>query len=416
MIEVGAASVEYEVPAGTPMAGFAARTAGSVGVHDALSARAIVFEDVALVAIDCCALHEDDCAEIRTELVGLGLREAVVAATHTHAGPCIATGRLGVTDAAVLANAQRAAVEAGRQALENRRPAELVWGEAFGVGVAKNRRHFDRQTDPALSVLKALDADGSVVASLVSYPCHPVVLDGTNLEISADYVGYLRSSIQAAWPGAVCVFLTGAAGDVNTGHRAEDSFTGTPSATRTFAEAQRVGELLGSAAVAASVRPIEVDQVGFVSAAVELPFEQLDPAQVAAEADGWRAQLPHVSPAEAEVLRVWIDWAETWHPDDADAPWRGRVGCVRLGELLIACLPGEPFLATAEAVAALQPGPTLTLGYCDGVPGYLPVLDEYQHGGYEVRDAHRYYAMPAPFAAGCAETLVAAVREVADAG
>jgi len=45
------------------------------------------------------------------------------------------------------------------------------------------------------------------------------------------------------------------------------------------------------------------------------------------------------------------------------------------------------------------------LGYCDGVSGYLPTADEYESGGYEVCDAHRYYGMPGPYAQGSAERL-----------
>ena len=47
-------------------------------------------------------------------------------------------------------------------------------------------------------------------------------------------------------------------------------------------------------------------------------------------------------------------------------------------------------------------------GFADGVPGYIPPEAEYPFGGYEVLEAHRYYGLPAAFAAGSAERLEAA--------
>jgi hypothetical protein len=54
----------------------------------------------------------------------------------------------------------------------------------------------------------------------------------------------------------------------------------------------------------------------------------------------------------------------------------------------------------------------MVTGYTNGCPGYLPAKDEYKFGGYEVLDAHRYYGMPAPFAAGSAEQLVQAAVDL----
>jgi hypothetical protein len=80
-----------------------------------------------------------------------------------------------------------------------------------------------------------------------------------------------------------------------------------------------------------------------------------------------------------------------------------------MGGLRIATLPGEPFLAVADRVRSGLGEHALVLGYCDGVSGYLPTSDEYEHGGYEVCDAHRYYGMPGPYAQGSAERLADAV-------
>src|SRR5699024_9588170 len=87
--------------------------------------------------------------------------------------------------------------------------------------------------------------------------------------------------------------------------------------------------------------------------------------------------------------------------------WPASVTAVGLGEVQLVALPGEPFLATAERIAAAALTETMVLGYANGCPGYLPPREEYAHGGSEARAAHRYYAMPGPFAPGSVEQLEA---------
>ena len=65
VVSAGAATVVVDVPTGTPMSGYAARTSGSTGVHDPLTVRALVIDDVGMVVIDCVALRKTTCGELR---------------------------------------------------------------------------------------------------------------------------------------------------------------------------------------------------------------------------------------------------------------------------------------------------------------------------------------------------------------
>ena len=57
--------------------------------------------------------------------------------------------------------------------------------------------------------------DGSPIAVLVNYACHAVVLGPENLQYSADYPGEMARTVEAAYPGAVCLFVQGGAGNIN---------------------------------------------------------------------------------------------------------------------------------------------------------------------------------------------------------
>ncbi|WP_159621917.1 neutral/alkaline non-lysosomal ceramidase N-terminal domain-containing protein [Ruania rhizosphaerae] len=416
-VAVGAARRHVDVPAGTVMSGYAGRAGPSTGVLQPTSVRALVAGDVAVLSLDVCAVHPRTTAAIevavRTKVAGVGT--CVVTATHTHAGPCVAFGRVGGHDAAVHEALVTAAAETVREAASSRTPCEVVVARAHGAGVARNRRHVGRVIDPPVTRL-TFRAHDRVVADVVSYPCHPVVLDASNRLIAADYPGALRDAVEQAHPGSVCLFLTGAAGDVNTGDPAEASYAESGPGVRTPAEADRIGRHLASLALAATEQLLTTDGVRCVRRSVRLPFVRPDHSEREVQVHSWRARQRTADAGLARVLQAWIDWAGTSIPDDP-APWEGHVTAVDLGVIAV-FLPGEPFLQTAEeierTVTEAVGRPVLVVGYADDVPGYLPPSQEYAHGGYEVLDAHRYYGMPAPFAPGCAERVAeAAIATVA---
>jgi hypothetical protein len=402
----GSAARSVDVPVGTRMAGFAARLGPSTGVHDPMTVRALLLGDLCWIAVDACALHEDTCAEIAArvphpdELVR-------VTATHTHAGPGVAPGRLGGADHGVLAAVVEAAVDAVTGAARRRVEAVVSVRQTAVDDVA-----FDRRREQPVTVdLQAVLARhaGEVVAALVVFPCHPVVLSAANTEISADYPASLRTRLELAWPQARVLFAPGCAGDVNTGHTASSSFTAGASPSRSFAEAERIGtrlaeQLLGSAA---GLDPAEEGTVlGSRRTVVELELARLDREPPAVLAARWRAEAAGADPGTVALLDAWITWARTHDSPAATHRWSAPVSVSRLSSGWLVGLPGEPFLGVANRLrAALGPG-TVVVGYTDGCPGYFPLRSDYPRGGYEVLDAHRYYGLPAPFAAGSAERLV----------
>ncbi|WP_054951775.1 neutral/alkaline non-lysosomal ceramidase N-terminal domain-containing protein [Flaviflexus massiliensis] len=400
-MKVAVATVTVDVPHGTPMAGFAARTGTSTGVHDPTSIRTIIFDTVSFVAVDACALHEDTCARIRERaLRETGLVEVIVAATHTHSGPNVTLRGLGAHSSEVLQQVVEAAHRSIVTAWEARVECKVEFSSTTGVGIAKNRRD-GRDVDPPITCLKATH-DGTVLATLVSYPCHPVVLDAKNTLISGDYPHFLRTQVEKEL-GGTCVFMTGCAGDINTGHRAEDSYQESASSLRTMDEAERIGRLLAKAVASSSFEPIG-DTVTSSSNEVAVPLENLSQAEVRARAIEWQEAVAQWQPG-SEVMQIWIDWANRWSPTHP-LSWQARTCHIQIGNASVLTLPGEPFLDCAVRLKKYYGARSMVLGYCDGVPGYFPVECEYDRGGYEVVDAHRYYDMPAPFAKGAAEALL----------
>jgi neutral ceramidase len=408
-VQAGAAVLDVTPPAGLAMSGFAARTSPATGVHDPLTVRAVAVGDTALVVADAIGLHEDSCRRIR-ERAGLADGHLIVAATHTHGGPVAMPGRLGPgLVPAWLQRLEDSCVQAVAEARAARRPARLSFGMGADPGIARNRRHAGGPVDPALPVLRIREEGGAAIAVLACHALHPVVLGADNTQFTADYPGVVRRHLEAAHPGAVAIFLTGCTGDINTGHPAHASISTAPRADRTFAEAERIGVQIAEAALQAPEQPLG-NTVRALYTELPLPLartESRPPAVLAAE---WRREAAAADPARAALLCCWVDWAERVAPRPL-LPWQARVTLFDWGGARLIGLPGEIFARTAlDLRRALDGDPlggrTMTFGFADGCPGYIPPAGEYRHGGYEVEEAHRYYGMPAAFAPGAAEALV----------
>lgn len=395
-------------PAGGYLSGFAARSEPATGRHDPITVRALAVDDTAVVTLDLCGVDDQTCAAIRS-LAPLPSERVLVHATHTHGGPACMPGRLERrVDTAWLNDAVHVAAATVGTALERQTEARLRLGTAQDPGVAKNRRRPGGPVDQLVPIA-ALEAGDERIATVVSHACHPVVLGPDNRRYTADYPGVVRRLVERAHPGSVCLFLTGCAGDVNTGHSAADSMRGAVSAQRTFAEAERVGTLLAKAVLSEPIASSATDQVWVRQAPVSLEREPETPLEELASRFGELARKA-VTDADRRLYSSWAEWAAEQLRSPGPTDWNGTVSLLGWGDLRLAALPGEPFSAVADAIrTGLSRPDAMVVGYTDDCPGYLPTEAEYPLGGYEVADAHRYYGAAGPFRPGSVETLVTAI-------
>lgn len=404
MIHAGTALVDITPPAGLTLSGFAARSEPALGAHDPLTVRAVVVEDTALLVADVIGLHGDMSRRIREHCV-LPADNVVVAALHTHGGPVSMTGRLShQADTAYLERLEAACVHAINEAVESTRPVRLTAGWGTDPGVARNRRHAEGITDSSLPVLRIHDAAGGLMAMITAYACHPVVLGADNRLWTADYPHYVRERLEAANPGAMALFLTGCAGDANTGHSAHASVSLASSTDRSFESAQAYGKRIADAACHAGKVPLG-EHVSVANRILHLGFERRETEAPRALAERWYRERETADPARAALLTHWIAWA-TGVAGRPLAPVKARVTVLNWGGVPIVALPGEIFAETALQIRqSISRIPSFIIGFAEDNPGYIPPASEYAFGGYEIDEAHRYYGQPATFASGSAQTL-----------
>lgn len=407
MIEVGASVVDITPPAGLPMAGFAARTMVATGTHDALTARALVVGETAIVTADVIGVDAAMSRRVR-ERCSLPKDSVTITATHTHGGPISMAGRLAAdADTTYLHSLEDSIVTAIETAAASKRPARFFGGVGAEPGYASNRRHTGGLVDRGVPILKFQEEDGNVIAIFTSYACHPVVLGADNLTWTGDYPHFIRERLEAAYPDAIAICATGCAGDVNTGHSAQSSLSTAAKSDRSFSTASQIG--LGLAESVKSADLVELDHtIGAGENFTQLEFIARETGSREHLADKWRAQAASAETGCA-LYTVWADWAETRMGKELE-PLAARCSALRWGEALVIALPGEIFAQTALEVRQNFPAnvPTFVLAYADDNPGYICPMSEYAHGGYEVDEAHRFYGLGATFAPGSAERLARA--------
>lgn len=405
MMKAGAAVIDITPPPGLAMSGFAARRLPAKSAHDALTVRAVVIGDTAVVVADVIGIDAEMSARIRQRCV-LPADNIVVAALHNHGGPVSMAGRLGIAaDPAYLERLEDACVAAIDRATALRRPATLSVGQGGDPGIARNRRHPGGPVDASLPLLRIRGTGGDMIALVTAYACHPVVLAADNLLWTADYPHFARAALEEACPGAVALFMTGCAGDANTGHCAHASISLGANPDRNFAAAERIGRAVAEAALASTEHALS-GEIRASNGTVLLGFERRKREAATDLEQSWRREAVDAEPARKSLLEFWAEWARKIAPVTPE-PLAARITVLDWCGVPVVALPGEIFAETALSIrAAFGPAkPAFVIGFADDNPGYIPPESEFVHGGYEVDEAHRYYGLPATFAPGSAEAI-----------
>ncbi len=169
--------------------------------------------------------------------------------THTHSAPLTtfrpSERKCEYTDAQKSAMAAYEAfvleqlTGAVGRALADLKPARIGWAEGTSyINVMRNATYYyededgnvtpfltqgasKKPVDPTLFVLKAETLEGQPIAFLVNYPVHCCTMflnkfdEQGRMGISGDIAGNVSTYIEAKYPGAVALWTSGAAGNIN---------------------------------------------------------------------------------------------------------------------------------------------------------------------------------------------------------
>lgn len=415
----GAAAVNITPPLGLDMSGFIARLGPAESVRDPLSVRAVALEKgearALLLVADVLGFTEEQVEEVRRsvqERTGWPGACVLLAGTHTHSGPAVVPLRwCGIPDPGYVGYLMRQCVSAAEMAVRRLEPAQILLGS--GQATFNWNRRGEGVVDPTVSVL-AWGQERRWRGILFAYGCHPVVLGAWNQAFSADYPGGARRTVETHDPEAVAVFFNACAGDVNPRPDAPQDVDPSQRWRGREEKVEQLGRWLGFEVlrVLEMVEPQEVQRLRVGSRRVKIPLrlpgaERIE--EIRTRFQPWSERTPG---SDEEQVRWRIAQAMMeWVREAKEALERGivpqerevEIWALALNESAWVALPAEVFTAIGLQIRQASPFPlTTTLGYANGLLGYLPTDAAIERGGYEVDDAIRYYGLvgPAPGSEG----------------
>ena len=408
-LHFGTAATDITPPVGIAMGGYWGRKAGATHIRDRLMAKALVCgcgaARVALIAVDLVGLDADVVRGIREKVecaTGIEGAAIMVCASHTHAGPLTFPFRgMGRIDSRYLEQVAAAVVEVVVAAAADSRPGRLYYARPE-VQIGVNRREPHPQgtrigQNPAGPVLPYAHvlrfvADDGTGATLFSHACHPVVLGRDNLQISGDFASAAVRYIEEQ-TGDKALFVNGACGDVN------------PWITNgSFSDVETLGQELGQAVLEGrdAAGPLDASAISWAHERLDLPLRS-PPSRWRTEVEQLKAHLrarlarlrPELSRRSGEVSKAQLEWAVAMCKWVQAGAARTQVQpfemqALALGELVLLGMEGEIFARYQLDLEAAH-GLAVLCGFANGCIGYVPTVDEYARGGYEIDLAYKVY-------------------------
>jgi hypothetical protein len=221
----GASETEVNPPPGAFIAGHTLNRKFT-GLHDSLFAKAVVISDrrntVAILTVDCIGMlytHVESIRALVAARIGdpsFPVSNIVLSSTHSHAGPDVVglwgPDRMhsGVDPAYMEMLIDRCALQVIKAKAKLQRVTARYAIGSFGTEWVHNISQ-PGELDRSLTVLHFMDSNGSTVATLTNFACHPTIVDGVHDKVSADYPAGFYQKMRGSIEG-VHLFLQGSIG------------------------------------------------------------------------------------------------------------------------------------------------------------------------------------------------------------
>ena len=243
----------------------AAKHDRATGIHRPLRATLTLFTPLDgaqrqfIIALDHCVMGRqemDNLLDAVSEAADILREELIVVFSHTHAAGLMGLERGNLPGGDLIApyleSVATRVAELVKETQTKLQPATILYATGH-CNLAAHRDYWDEDNqlwacgydpdtpaDDTVLTARAHAKDGTLLATLVNYACHPTTLAWDNTLISPDYPGAMRETIEEV-TGVPCLFLQGASGELGP----VEGFVGDTSV------ADRNGRQLGHAALSA---------------------------------------------------------------------------------------------------------------------------------------------------------------------
>ncbi|MBZ5593283.1 MAG: hypothetical protein LAP39_13660 [Acidobacteriia bacterium] len=389
-LRAGTAKADITPSGGVPLWGFESRLKPAASTLDPLFARVLVLEAgdkrLALVTLDLGrSFGPASVDQIRQSVKkSSGISCLLVTASHTHGAPVIQDQYKDGPPAwerTALEKIERAIQEATNSLVEARigtgTGAVYIGHNRLRVNADGTVSWFERNltriptapVDPTVSVIRIDRTDGSAMAVLTNYSCHPVVFGSDNLQYTADFPAATNRVVEAKFGSrTLSFFLQGAPGDINP------YYAVTPLEEDPVKAREWTGEKLGAEAARVAA---EIHTQAATDSSIQFA-EDMMPVQLR-----WNEQRFR----EALVKFLGPNVFEEYGPIQRE--FQVPVATVLINrQIAFMTFPGEPFVDFQMNWRDRCPVPAaFLLGYTNGYYGYFPTIRTAAAGGYGAASA-----------------------------
>lgn len=409
LVSVGFARKCITPPLGTAISGYF-EPRHAKGVHDELYVSATAFDDgknrAVVLACDLCGMKNqyllDGYKKMISEFCNIPAEAVIVTCSHTHTGPIVGDDESSGEKSNPAYDEYLGLMlrDAAAMAFADTSPARFYTaeGKCHDVAFVRIYRMADgsvrtnpplgspdilnpiAEADETVYVLK-ITREGKEDILMVNFGVHADTIGGEI--ISADHMGFMRETLENALPDTKAVFLQGAEGDINTRN------VHITKPARGLEYSRSIGRSIAGAVLASigDAEEIEISDVAYANMRISIPTNRenhriplaekvlkLHREERDDEIDALCGDTPMNPPEAIRILRL---------ADGPDA-FEFTLSAIKLGNIAIAGLPGEPFCEIGKRVRNASPfDKTFVCVLTDGGETYFPTGTVYDERCYE---------------------------------
>lgn len=436
-LKAGFARIDITPALGVTMAGYP-EVRHANGILDPLLATAVAFDNGAkravVLSLDLAGMDMKLIEQLRGVIAAAAETDTegvFIHCTHTHTGPIVVAKVPGqqVENEEYLDHLTKKLQDVAALAVQDLKPAKMLYTHGEVKDVAFVRRFLLKngkyRTNPGfqcpdvvravgepdeMSSLVVIKREDAPEIGIVHFQVHPDVIGGC--KFSADYPKFVRDTYEQLVENSRCMYINGAQGDTNH----VDIRLGEGTCRGGYERSRYMGRKIAMSVVAnyPLAKPLSGSEINYAQKSIFVKYNKGRPEQMEDalytmkifREQGREAALPR----NTGVKNIRSFWEARRIIALADCPDEKEllVTSLRIGDMVFAGFPGEPFTDIGRGIKAKSKF-TLTLPVCaaNGYEGYYPMLSVYNEGGYEFNTAR--------YVAGVAEDLLEASSEIVNA-
>ena len=377
VLRAGIAKIDITPDKPVMLYGYASRKTPSEGVHDPLSARAVVFENngkkVVLVSSDLGSYGGEVFTTMQKSILdkfNLKESELFLSAIHSHSSPILSLDKEkgDPNNIQYTETLNQKLLTVISEAFNGLKPVHTGAGEGSSP-VGSNRREMKPDgsitlgrnpygaTDKEVLVMKIAAPDGTPMGAIYDYATHATSLGARNMLVSGDVLGLSAQFVEKILgKNIVSPLFAGASGNIDPWYRVLPEFNTEPG---WIPEPVLLGTLLGEEVVHVFRNIKELGPGGEVNtlfATIECPRRKSTDINKSITEESQKNSIP-VNITAAKV--------------GDDVAFIG-FNVEMLTEIGMAIKSGSPYKYT------------FIITHCNGSSGYLPPAELYKEGGYEI--------------------------------